>query len=431
MKRAFALSLAVLCGTVLHAGDPLAEAGARIEKYRKGDIRVRVESAGRAVAGAKVEIQQTGHAFLFGSNIFFLEPGNQSDLQRKYQERFRELLNYATLGFYWGAYEPSRGKTGEAHLRKMAEWCRKNSIQVKGHPVVWHEVFPKWIESGEPMAPLLEARIAGTIGKFRGLIDRWDVVNESLVAPDYRNAYGEWVKGLGPTAAVEKCLRWAEASNPQGLFLVNDFKVSPEYEAELADLKARKAPFAAIGIQSHMHTGEWPLEKVWSTCESYARIGLPIHFTEVTVLSGPKESPMRDYQSHRQNWLSTAAEEEKQADYVEKFYTVLFSHPSVEAITWWDFSDAASWMGAPSGFLRKDMSPKPVYERLRKKIKGDWWTKAAATTGPSGEVVLRGFYGSYAVTVTGPGDRKATRSFDLKKGESPTMVMEIPGSAAD
>ena len=47
-----------------------------------------------------------------------------------------------------------------------------------------------------------------------------------------------------------------------------------------------------------------------------------------------------------------------------KFYTALFAHPAVQAITWWDFSDLGAWLGAPAGWLRRDMSPKPVYDRL-------------------------------------------------------------------
>ena len=53
--------------------------------------------------------------------------------------------------------------------------------------------------------------------------------------------------------------------------------------------------------------------------------------------------------------------EAQQAQEVEDLYRVLFSHPSVEGITWWDFSDQGAWMKAPAGLLRKDMSPRPAY----------------------------------------------------------------------
>lgn len=404
-------------------GGPEEGAEERIEKHRKGDASVLVESGGRPVRGARVRIAQTRHAFLFGCNIFMLRPEDSSDAQRAYQERFRELLNYATLPFYWGSYERERGKPDEDRLRRLAQWCRGNGIHVKGHPVIWHEVFPRWVTEEEPMEPLLEKRIGETVGRFAGQVDWWDVVNESLVAPNHKNPYGAWVKKTGPAEAVEKCLRWAAKANPKGYFLVNDFKVDPEYERELSVLRDRGAPFHAIGIQSHMHAGEWTMDRVWQVCEVYARIGKPIHFTEVTVLSGPKEKPMRDWQTRRPHWPTTPEEEARQADYVERFYTVLFSHPAVEAVTWWDFSDAGAWMGAPAGFLRKDMSPKPVYERLKAKIKGSWWTRSAeGITGEDGRAAFRGFFGTYTVTVEPPGGGPArTAEFEIRRG-APNFV---------
>jgi endo-1,4-beta-xylanase len=57
-------------------------------------------------------------------------------------------------------------------------------------------------------------------------------------------------------------------------------------------------------------------------------------------------------------------------------YALLFAHPAVHALTWWDFSDRGAWQGAAAGLVRQDMSPKPAYERLRELIKGEWWTRA-------------------------------------------------------
>ena len=82
-----------------------------------------------------------------------------------------------------------------------------------------------------------------------------------------------------------------------------------------------------------------------------------------------------------------------QAEQVTKFYTTLFAHPAVQAITWWDFSDLGAWQGAPAGWLRKDMTPKPVYERLTSLIKGAWWWAQAETaTDANGEANVRAFF---------------------------------------
>jgi hypothetical protein len=142
-----------------------------------------------------------------------------------------------------------------------------------------------------------------------------------------------------------------------------------------------------------MHGGEWPIERVWEVCEHYARFGKPLHFTELTVLSG-EHGWQRE-----QPWPTTAEGEARQAEYVERLYTVLFSHPAVEAITWWDFNDG-EWQGAPAGLVRADLTPKPAYDRLMELIKGKWWTIAEAETDEAGEARFRGFLGRYRVRVT-------------------------------
>ena len=93
--------------------------------------------------------------------------------------------------------------------------------------------------------------------------------------------------------------------------------------------------------------GLWPLARVWQVCESFSRFGKPLHFTETTVISGPGRQ--FDYRGPAlADWLTTVDGETRQADYVAKFYTVLFSHPAVRAITWWDLSDMKAWLGAPA-----------------------------------------------------------------------------------
>ena len=399
-----ALALAAALTATASSSPPSAdERAGLIEAHRKGDVVVEVTAGGRPVAGARVEIRQVRHAFLFGCNVFGLRPGDDSVLQREYQRRFVEVFNYATLPFYWRSYEPERGLRAEVRLAAMAGWCRAKGLAVKGHPVLWHETFPEWLGREEPMEVAARRRIEETVGRFRGLVDWWDVVNESLVAPEFDNAWGLHVKSVGPVAAVDRALRLAAEANPDGTFLVNDFKIEPELEEQLAALRERGTPFQAIGLQSHMHGGEWTSERIWEVCETYGRFGLPLHFTELTVLSGPKEVPMTDYHRNREDWATTPEEEVRQAEHVERLYELLFAHPAVEAITWWDFSDHRAWMRAPAGLLRKDMSPKPAYERLLRKIKGEWSTeRAEAFTGADGRARLRGFRGEYEGTVALP-----------------------------
>ena len=133
-----------------------------------------------------------------------------------------------------------------------------------------------------------------------------------------------------------------------------------------------------------------PLAKSGKHVE-YGRVGVPLHFTETTIVSGKRMGP-------GENWGPSIPELEKeQANEAVRFYTILFGHPAVEAITWWDFADQGAWQGAAAGFLRKDLSPKPIYHALQKLIHDDWWTKATLTTDEAGTARIHSFFGKYQI----------------------------------
>jgi hypothetical protein len=148
-------------------------------------------------------------------------------------------------------------------------------------------------------------------------------------------------------------------------------------------------------------------------CERFAAFGKPLHFTETTVVSGPKQGS---------SWATTPEGERSQAEHVVEFYTVLFSHPAVEAITWWDFTDQNAWQGAPAGLVRNDMTPKPAYEQLLHLVKDKWWTKAQMQTGADAKTAFQGFLGDYEVEAT-VGGRQLKGTFSLvRTAESPVEV---------
>lgn len=114
----------------------------------------------------------------------------------------------------------------------------------------------------------------------------------------------------------------------------------------------------------------------------------------------PEIDDLNDYQVT--SWPSTAEGEARQADEIERHYRSLVSHPAVEAITYWGFSDRGMWLGAPGGLVRADGSPKPAYEALRRIIAEEWWVSPATVrTDGEGRVRVSGFRGEYAVSVAG------------------------------
>ena len=149
-----------------------------------------------------------------------------------------------------------------------------------------------------------------------------------------------------------------------------------------------------------MHQGYWGAEKTQRVLERYAHFGLPIHFTEVTLLSGELMPPeIIDLNDHQvDEWPSTPEGEARQAAEVVEFYKTLLAHPSVEAITNWGLRDGG-WLNAPSGYIRRDLSPKPAYIELMNLVKGEWWlAPTKMVTDENGQVRFNGFLGEYGVS---------------------------------
>ena len=387
-------------------------------EHRKSSVKLKFTRIdGTPLANQEIRIDQKNHEFLFGSGGFDaveyaggaadggpLSAESKANLHDRLQILF-SLNNYATLPFYWGRYEPEEGKPDEQRLQSAAKWFGENDITVKGHPLCWHTVCAPWLMnySNEEILRKLIERIYRDVSIFKGNIDMWDVINEVVIMPifdKYDNAITRVCKELGRVSIIREVFSEAKKANPAATLLLNDFNTSIDYEILIDGCLQAGIPIDVIGIQSHQHQGYWGLEKTQEVLERFSHFGLPIHFTENTILSGdimPAHiGDLNDWQV--EDWPSTPDGEERQAKEMVEMYETLFAHPSVQAITNWDGADG-KWLGAPSGMLRKDNSVKPVYHALMKKIKGEWWTNHIAHTNESGETDFCGFRGEYTVSV--------------------------------
>ena len=355
-----------------------------IEKHRKADVTLRlVDPQGKPVTGARVSVEQTRHEFLFGCNIFDFDRLPDATLNTAYKKRFEELFNCATVGFYWRWYERQRGKPLYEYTDKVIAWCRYYGIRVKGHPLLWgcEAGVPHWSD-GQPTRDVQRNRVQEILRRFQGRIEFWEVVNEPSHLDDPK---------------VDEPYRWARQADPTAHLIINDYAVladgCPDFFQLVSEAKRNGVPFDGIGIQAHEpRTMRFPLHRVQQILDEYATLGKDLHITEFT----PTSAGQKITGSHRSGVWDEAA----QAEYAMKFYRVCFAHPAVVAITWWDLSDAASWLPG-GGMLRPDMSPKPVYEGLRRMIREEWKTKRTGTTDGTGLFSFRGFYGTYRIAVAG------------------------------
>ena len=393
--------------------------------HRKADARLRIMNPdGTPARNRPVQIDQISHQFLFGCGAFdaVAMMKTQDETHRAFlkarMEKWLGLFNYGTLPFYWGRYEPVEGHTAYAETMAAARWLREKGVQVKGHPLCWHTACASWLMqySNEEIARRQMERIRRDMTAFKGVIGLWDVINEVVIMPvfdKYDNAITRICKEKGRIRLVKEVFAAAKETDPDAVLLINDFNVSVSYEILLEGLLEAGVPISAIGIQSHQHQGYWGLDKLHNVLERFSRFGLPIHFTENTLISGDIMPAhivdLNDWQVDA--WPTTEEGEARQAREMAEMYTVLFGHPLVEAITTWDFNDGC-WLKAPSGVVREDNSEKPAYQALRKLIHGDWETHETVHTDGEGFLSFTGFKGGY--TLKGPaGSASLTLAGDM------------------
>ncbi len=385
--------------------------------HRRASKVVKVVDANEApVANTKMRLRQTNHEFLFGCgafdiNEYFLtdDPAVKANMQERI-DIWLELFNYGTLPFYLGRYEPEEGKPLWESRMAAAKFMKEKGVDVKGHPLCWHTACADWLMEYDN-ATILDKqlkRIERDVTQFKGVIDKWDVINEVVIMPifdKYDNAITRICKELGRVDLIKRVFEEAKAANPDSTLLLNDFNTSISYEILIDGALNAGAPIDVIGIQSHQHQGYWGAEKLHAVLERFDHFGLPIHFTENTLVSGELiPAHIEDLNDHQvDEWPSTPELEERQMNEWEEMYRILFEHPLVEAVTGWDFADGM-WLKAPSGVIREDNTLKPVYRRLKEMIRGEWWTDIEVCTDDNGIVTLEGFKGQYVLE---NGEKKA------------------------
>jgi len=389
-------------------------------KHRKAAVELRLTlENGSPAANQEVKINQKSHQFLFGCGGFdavelaggnrdgTAVDGGEAAFMQETLDKLFGFNNFATLPFYLGRYETEEGKPDEKRLKAAARWFKQRHVTIKGHPLCWHTVCADWLmqySNAEIMRKVI-ARIERDVAAFAGLIDTWDVINEVVIMPifdKYDNAITRICKEVGQVPLVKEVFQAAKRANPNAVLLLNDFDTSKDYEILIDKCLQAGVPLDVIGIQSHQHQGYWGAEKVRDVLERFARFGLPLHFTENTIISGDIMPPhivdLNDWQVDA--WPSTPEGEARQAAELVEMYEILFAHPQVHAITNWSGGDDA-WLHAPAGLLRTDNSEKPAHKALRTKIEHEWHTEIRTRTGADGHVRLEGFKGAYQLECGG------------------------------
>lgn len=410
-------------------------------EHRISKQKVRfVNEKGAPLANQDISYKLVNHEFLFGCGAFDFIPATAGDEFFKnifyevenapnvelFQDRVNKWLdvfNYGTLPFYWAGFEPTEGDVKTESRMCAAKYLKEHNATIKGHPLCWHTECAKWLMDYDNATILQKQldRIYRDVTAFKGVIDMWDVINEVVIMPvydRYDNAITRICKDLGRVKLVKEVFDAAKAANENAVLLINDFNLSESYRILIDGCLNAGVPISAIGIQTHQHQGYMGREKLEDILERYSSFGLPLHFTENTLVSGDIMPAhivdLNDYQVD--SWPSTKEGEERQKNEWKEMYEILFDHPLVEAITGWDFADGA-WLHAPSGLIREDNSVKPAYIELKRLIKEEWNSEGKVHTDENGMAVIEGFRGEYSLI-----SNKEKGNYKLLKNQGDAIV---------
>ena len=364
-----------------------AEAAARIERHRKADLTVTVtRAAGQPVPGATVHLQQTRHAFPFGTAIAVPGLLDQGPDGAKYRKILKADFNAGVFenAMKWKNHDVAT----EREIDEALDLLDDAGIAMRGHVLVWPgwRWIPESIKALEhdpaALRAAVEARVTDTATRYRGRLVDWDVINEPFDNHDLMDILGQ--------EAMVNWFNLAHAADPDANLYLNDWGIlttggrdsahQQHYEDTAAYLIENDAPITGLGMQGHFGGTLTPPRDVWKILDRFAQFDLPIKITELDLdLNDPV----------------------LQADYLRDVLTAAFAHEAIAGVTVWGFWAKRHWRPTAAHY-DEDWNLRPVGEVWKRLTRQTWWTDETAETNQAGAATLRGFKGRYVLTVTFP-----------------------------
>ncbi len=261
-----------------------------------------------------------------------------------------------------------------------------NHMFIIGHTLVWHSQTPKWVFEDAAGKPLdreallnrMSNHIHTVVGRYKGRIQGWDVVNEAL-NENGSLRQSRWLKIIGADY-IAKAFQFAHDADPQAQLHYNDYSLENEAKrngaiALIKKLQAQGIAVTAVGLQGHDKM-DWPtVQQQDETIAAFAKLGVKVMITELDI------DVNRATQQQRSADVSdvTAAARGSRGDtnglpdsvqlalaqrYAELFGVFLKHRDVVSRVTFWGVTDGDSWLndrggGRPNHPLLFDRAGKP------------------------------------------------------------------------
>ncbi|MGD0682853.1 MAG: endo-1,4-beta-xylanase [Terracidiphilus sp.] len=271
---------------------------------------------------------------------------------------------------------------------------KKHHMFIVGHNLVWHNQTPAWVfrnEKGElvdrdTLLKRLRDHIHTVVGRYKGRIQSWDVVNEAL-NEDGTLRQSMWLKIIGEDY-IAKAFQYAHEADPQAQLTYNDYALENEVKrkgalALIARLKAQGIPVTSVGLQGH-NSLTWPsIEDEDTTISAFAKLGVKVVISELDIDVLPHaarqqgaEASLKVQQDPKLNpytsGLPQTVQQELAKRYADLFGVYLKHRDVITRVTFWCVTDRDSWLndwpvkGRTSYPLLFDRAgqPKPAFQAV-------------------------------------------------------------------
>ncbi|GIO29538.1 MULTISPECIES: endo-1,4-beta-xylanase [Paenibacillus] len=269
-------------------------------------------------------------------------------------ELVRKHFNSLTAGneLKWDATEPAEGQFNFTAADNIVNFAMDNGIAMRGHTLVWHSQTPKWVfydsngnlASKELLYARMKKHIDAVVGRYKGKIYAWDVVNEVIEPGDkkpggLRNSL--WYQIAGEEF-IEKAFIYAHEADPDAKLFINDYNTNDPVKRQflhdlIKRLKAKGIPVDGVGHQTHIGI-EYPrVQELDDMIEAFRDLGIDQQITELD---------MSVYTNDTDAYETFPTELQiKQANRYREIFDVFRKHADqISAVIFWGKDDLNTWL---------------------------------------------------------------------------------------
>jgi endo-1,4-beta-xylanase len=289
--------------------------------------------------------------------------GNDPKALKFLEEQFNSITPENLLK--WESVHPKPGKYNFEPADSYVALGEKYKMFIIGHCLVWHSQVPKWVfedSSGNPVTrevllQRMKEHIYTVVGRYKGRINGWDVVNEAI-EDDGSLRKTRWLQIIGEDY-IEKAFQFAQEADPKAELYYNDYNEWKQGKREtvvkiIKNLRAKGIKIAGIGMQGHWGLDYPPMDEVDASMKAYSEAGCKLMITELDMDILP--NPLNDTGADVSKKFKLTKESNPYADglpdsaatvqakrYAEYFKLFLKYKGSLSRVTFWGMNDAQSW----------------------------------------------------------------------------------------